>query len=1132
MSLIHLFVACIAAFAILHFFAIPRLARQIALDRGPTIASKWMLESVLKVLRTFAFVGSITSLVAILGLGVVKLSGGATTAEVGATIQWLTRLEASLGEISGFWSLALTVLLCGMLIHLARKQARARFETLFARKHEDEVAKIRQALDNGTLEAMPDSEEMKGYRERFERLAVVRSQVTEQLGKANEQEPPDEQQIATLQGQVEEIERALDLCREAYQRADLLRRMDLRLDPDQIASPPPRTFMERIVALFVSKGMLSSLNRSAKTLYIAVLLLLPFPLLGVNAAQLGGAIGAHVVELSDLKLRLSAAEAKEQWEQAKAAAPQPAEAPASSAPESDDDTTLDQYAQAFESAWGHYLVSHVAGRTPVSLAAARARQDVLHEFVAARRGNEVAQHATLEQIADLDSVERQVIQASGAPDRSHTEIGRRFREDLRELRQTNQNALAAVKRGFDAHLRSFRVPASTHDVTSSMMVHVFGNILEGTPLDDFDAGRLAKPFLHGVVDQAQADRAYQVSRDRFLAGIARGQSLDEAAQHAFSDGAPLWTDAQVDAFKAAVTEVDEKGALHRKVMHAPPSLQITGSSTARFEDASQTAARIASRSSPRAREEMSQAFAEFDDWFPGQQGSETRTRRAEIIAQLDELGNQAGDFHPGGVPGGAGGGGVGGGGSGGAIPSGGGGRTAHATSRASGSPVAFQRSRSFVSLRGFSRIGGVLIGREPDSAPPLDFVDVTWTKTGFTLSLVLTRRDGVQVSTGPWRAGVVHEALAYAADGRPVTVTMVTAPPVPDLKIMLHPALVDTALGCRAIELDRLVDTHAPFSEERESINIQARLYRLAWGYRVLGLLGGTEVDADPEYRQIRQSVQHGVATISIDLKRVPDRKFAKIVEAIEDPQRSPLVVKKEFFDQSLVEALAACKASNFAEFDNCLQQNASIRGAATSEAAVQRMFARPPEFQIWSGVREYPYSLDQDLAFLKPPTQIDGTKRPPLWPFEFMIQVAFTSSPEFGGAAANDSDYTDEQPWEFPTLRGRVDTTVAKALQTHPVDAAVVADLREFALLQRLFRAAFAGRLGPSFPTERLVLLARQTAGAVKQERTFRWNARLLPASLADGDDRIAEVLQLRRQLGIEAEANRIRPGMVCGAP
>ena len=65
---------------------------------------------------------------------------------------------------------------------------------------------------------------------------------------------------------------------------------------------------------------------------------------------------------------------------------------------------------------------------------------------------------------------------------------------------------------------------------------------------------------------------------------------------------------------------------------------------------------------------------------------------------------------------------------------------------------------------------------------------------------------------------------------------MITATPLPDLKILIHPTLVDSVLGNELIELDRYVDTYARkgVTDQAESYVYAAdSLYQLAWAVRV-----------------------------------------------------------------------------------------------------------------------------------------------------------------------------------------------------------------------------------------------------------------------------------------------------------
>jgi hypothetical protein len=75
-------------------------------------------------------------------------------------------------------------------------------------------------------------------------------------------------------------------------------------------------------------------------------------------------------------------------------------------------------------------------------------------------------------------------------------------------------------------------------------------------------------------------------------------------------------------------------------------------------------------------------------------------------------------------------------------------------------------------------------------------------------------------------------ALTYAADGRVTTATITKADPLNERRILLHPALVDTWLGCRAIQIDRFVFDSTSKSKVRDQrlalVEVQRWLYAVA----------------------------------------------------------------------------------------------------------------------------------------------------------------------------------------------------------------------------------------------------------------------------------------------------------------
>ena len=85
---------------------------------------------------------------------------------------------------------------------------------------------------------------------------------------------------------------------------------------------------------------------------------------------------------------------------------------------------------------------------------------------------------------------------------------------------------------------------------------------------------------------------------------------------------------------------------------------------------------------------------------------------------------------------------------------------------------------------------------------------------------------GRRVALGTYDASVVNQALRYASDKRVVATTITPGDGEVVSRITyLHPALVDTPLGCRVVEADRLIDT---FSFGGRSGKPGARLTKLA----------------------------------------------------------------------------------------------------------------------------------------------------------------------------------------------------------------------------------------------------------------------------------------------------------------
>lgn len=401
----------------------------------------------------------------------------------------------------------------------------------------------------------------------------------------------------------------------------------------------------------------------------------------------------------------------------------------------------------------------------------------------------------------------------------------------------------------------------------------------------------------------------------------------------------------------------------------------------------------------------------------------------------------------------------------------------------------FARARSYVALRGFAKIGGVLIGLGPNNDDGPEVVGLDWSDTPKGLMLRIARAGAPTLTYGPFRAEVLRQAPAYAADGRPVTATMPMAVP-PGRRVLIHPALVDSALGCESRLLDQFVDGATDGKDYRtkaeQGVLDQTHLYELAWADQFQRL-------DNPDWDKASDALAKRLASLRVavpELLAVKERQDAaeRAVAAPQtwsDPTLSPVTTKKAYFDAHLVGEISAC----LREHHDLASVRACLAEAPEDEDYVRSLdwVGYPPTPRPESGVRESPYQVTDDLDFL----DLSRHSGAALWPFDFMLQITFDSPPEF--SRPNDPEF-DPNPFEFPAIKQRIHEDVAAAIGTDQSDipdaARVVADLREFAVLQRFFRLVFDGKLGGGFPLDRLMALGQVSSHEKPAAvRTLTWN-------------------------------------------
>ena len=426
------------------------------------------------------------------------------------------------------------------------------------------------------------------------------------------------------------------------------------------------------------------------------------------------------------------------------------------------------------------------------------------------------------------------------------------------------------------------------------------------------------------------------------------------------------------------------------------------------------------------------ALASYSSLFPGVEGQAAHSLQAEVLRVLDTSRAKAQFGPPPGIT---------------LVPVDASGqilkKIVHAAPTASSVSSRLLRARSYSALRSSRFVGGVLVGRPPKIDPSSDTLDLR----GFTFSCSsdpdpvlkfhLKHNNGVDVVLGPFNPAIVHLALAYAADGRPTTVTMFKADPLYDLKILLHPALVDTGLGCSAILLDQFADAIGRRNEKFRSLRRQAHhnsfglvaLYRQAWAYRLSAVkTKQTNFECDDRTANhilhllhLRKALASNSLIQRLQLPRQAERlkltqrltevlihkyqaKLGTIDTALRslgrDPRSAlrPLYERSAYFDKDLVRILEGCamdqpKPLTSDGFLDCVRDRLITSPLVQHywRARISSWCEPPPDILMLSGVREKPYTIDADLTFAQPPPS--GASL-----FRFIYQFAIDRSDRLSG--------------------------------------------------------------------------------------------------------------------------------------
>ncbi|MGO6679594.1 hypothetical protein [Rhizobium leguminosarum] len=379
-------------------------------------------------------------------------------------------------------------------------------------------------------------------------------------------------------------------------------------------------------------------------------------------------------------------------------------------------------------------------------------------------------------------------------------------------------------------------------------------------------------------------------------------------------------------------------------------------------------------------------------------------------------------------------------------------------------------ARSFSKIRFSAKVGGVVIGREPDAGgDEIKVVDFEWRRAGQGRYVIKLRdAEGRSFDLGPFHPALIYGALAYAADGRVVTSTLpkptndnaeIDGRKINARRVLVHPALEDTSVACPAIQVDRFVDGFT----YREQANVAVRQLQLA----------RSAVDQYGDLLGI-------VGSIPRDLRLSKRAEFqTQIWDAVDIPQIQPQI-------GNYVKACGmgeACFPIEYYQkhgfdFGNSTEALQCLTGGGD---CFEKFVSLTTDYSYFvdSGVREQSFKLDKDFHFLTGTGAVSG-----LWPLDFIVQVIPQRADGLDTVVA-----PDVEPWIFPTVADEIRKLVREGVQSDPSAMQVFNTMKDFVVLQRLFRLALAGSLGLEFPLDRLSDLQKETKPAMNVQRHERWN-------------------------------------------
>lgn len=986
--------------------------------------SKGWWIAVIEEAGNISLVAALTFLILAVVAFYIDLHGSGGLQELQRSLNSLERLRAAMKWLSEFWGSWLLFLALAVFTGLWARAERHHFMEKFSAKVQEQVRSLQLVI-----EQHPD--EWKKLEPTASMKTIINhlNQVRTEADSLNPTSPDYNKHLEHLKG-------AHNLLTELLVQIDFQRRIEF---PWELPLPQATTFWGRIEGVFLTKGFLSDMKGVGKVFKYAALALTFAGLVGVKSESLEQLATTKIEALDSLHVYKSLEKSREERGKAIAAAQPQVEAPPQPPPQKSQTPF-----------------------TPGEIAALRAfSQDSVRSFArnpiwpeiprfdgsSERVREATVRFAILDQVRNPGYVE-QLPPAKGSaehaalrsysrnaahPDALTPAAESIFQEISSLPAPARQRFLNKVVSWYQNKRLSYTQAADVGELQATLVENFLGAVSPQAPEFTGILGeQLSEVLKEGI--QTSGKNAFEMFRNvvvlRALTGNTPDQILTEVRE--LRPDTPYMTKAASRILKQKLSLFGDQVKSREDFLNSTER-EIAGVGSSPEESADAVAAlREIPDSARKGREiELANLVSDFDSEFPSRGTAVSDFAREKVLS-------------------------------------------AWGITNSNDAGARIERATNFDKLQSYSRVGGILFGRNP-SVSRVDITGFSWETTNDSLSLSLKSNYPTnQFNLGTFKPYLVWQALAYAADQRTTVVTLLNASDIGRKQVMVHPAFRDTAFGCRLLAADQWIFHYTdPNPKDPRSSDVRRMIDRF-------------EVES-ALYQRAWEALKN---TKSDELLKITPR----LVSYLRPSEVSPFE-KAPQIQPELLRLAILCAATEGTNFDKCVSDK------STNATWASRLPEKKPQFGFVSQIRESDFRADESMDFLRKSAPFPKG----VSPLELTVQMTI-----------NDTDH-----WEFPSFSTTGLPLVLNGLQKDG-KTREVEEIQQLATLQRLFRAALSGELGQSFPTEKLVELSALSKSMDTQQQipTPRW--------LIEGSN--SETIEH----GLSSELNRLslRPHIVSLTP